>query len=72
MPVQASPRAVVAHGGAGVCGGGGVLHVAERDPGIEGRGDEGVAEGVRADLLAAPGNAGAIGQGKGFAAPGCS
>ena len=39
MPVEVVPRAVVAAGGAGVCVAGEVLHVAERNTGIQGGGD---------------------------------
>ena len=39
MPVEVVPRAVVAAGGAGVCVAGEVLHVAERDTGVQGGGD---------------------------------
>ena len=35
-----------------------LLHVAERDSGVQGSGDEGVPQGVRADLLGDPGAAG--------------
>ena len=38
--------------------GGGFLDVAARDAGVEGGGDEGVAESMRADLLGQPGAAG--------------
>ena len=52
VPVQAGAGAVVAHSGARVGVGGGFLYVAERDPGVEGGSDEGVPQGVRADVLA--------------------
>ena len=51
VPVQAGTRAVIPHGGAGIGVGGGVLHVAERDAGIQRRGDERVPQRVRADRL---------------------
>jgi hypothetical protein len=38
VPVEGHPGAVVAHGGAGVGVAGGFLHVAERNPGVEGEG----------------------------------
>jgi len=40
---------ILSHAGVGV--GGGFLHAAERDPGVEGGGDERVPQGVQADLL---------------------
>ena len=58
VPVEAGPGPVVAHGGARVGVRGGFLHVAQRDPGVEGGGDERVPQGVRADLLGDPGAAG--------------
>jgi hypothetical protein len=39
---------------------GGLLHVAQRDPGIERGGDERVSERVRGDGLADPGTAGGL------------
>ena len=54
VPVQAGPRAVVAHGGARVGVGGSLLHVAQRDPSVE-TGDETVPQCVRADVLGDPG-----------------
>jgi hypothetical protein len=59
VPVEADARTVVAHGGAWVGVAGGLLHVSQRDAGVERGGDEGVAQCVRADPLAyprAPGN----------------
>ena len=44
VPVQAGPRPVVAHGGARVGVGGSLLHVAQRDPSVEGGGDETVSQ----------------------------
>jgi hypothetical protein len=54
VPVQAGPRPVVAHRGARVGVGGGFLHVAQRDPGVERGGDERVSQRVRADLVVDP------------------
>jgi len=54
-PAKSGP--VVTHGGAWVGVGGGFLHVAERDPGVQCRGDEGVPERVRPDGLGDPGAA---------------
>jgi hypothetical protein len=45
---------VVAHGGAGIGVAGGFLHIAERNPSVEGGGDERVAEGVGPDALGYP------------------
>ena len=58
VPVEAGPCPVVAHGGARVGVRGGLLHVAQRHPGVEGGGDERVPQRVRADLLGDPGAAG--------------
>src|SRR5580693_9472618 len=59
VPVEAGAGAVVAHGGARVGAGCGLLHVAERDSGVEtGGGDERVPKRVRADLLGDPDAAG--------------
>ena len=55
VPVQAGACAVVAHGGARVGVRCGLLHVAQRDPGVEGGRNERVPQGVRADLLGDPG-----------------
>ena len=54
MPVEVLACAVVAHGGARAGAGGGLLDVAERDAGVEGGGDERVAQGMRADGLGDP------------------
>jgi hypothetical protein len=51
VPAEAGLGTVVAHGSARVSVGGAVLDVSQRDPGIEGRGDERVTQGVRADVL---------------------
>jgi hypothetical protein len=69
VPVQAGPRAVVAHRGARVGVGGGFLHVAQRDPGVEGGGDERVPKRVRADVLGDPGAPGDPADGAGGAVP---
>ena len=58
VPVQAGAGPVVAHGGARVGVGCGFLHIAQRDSGVEGGGDERVPQGVRADVLGDPGAAG--------------
>jgi hypothetical protein len=58
MPVQAGACPVVANGGPRVGVAGGLLHVPQRHPGVEGGGDERVAERVRADVLGDPGVAG--------------
>jgi hypothetical protein len=58
MAVQAGPCPVVAHGRARVGVRGGLLDVAQRDPGVEGGGDERVSQRVRADVLGDPGAAG--------------
>jgi hypothetical protein len=63
------PCPVVAHGGARVGVGGGLLHISQRHPGIECGGDEGVAKGMRADLLGDPGAAGDPADGPGGAVP---
>jgi hypothetical protein len=57
VAVEAGAGPVVAHGGARVGVRCGFLHVAERYPGVEGCGDERMPQGVRADLLGAPGPA---------------
>lgn len=57
MPVQAGTRTVAAHGGARIGVGGGFLHVAQWDPGVERGGDERVPQRVRADVLGDPGAA---------------
>ena len=58
MPIQRDACPVVAHGGARVGVRGGFLHVAQGDAGIEGGGDEGVAQRVRADRLVHSGASG--------------
>ena len=58
MPVQGPYGPVVTDGGSGVGVGGGLLYVSERKPGVEGGGNERVAQRVGADLLADPGLAG--------------
>jgi hypothetical protein len=58
VPVKAGPCPVVAHRGARAGMRGGVLDVAERYPGIEGRGAQRVPQRVRADLPGDPGAAG--------------
>jgi hypothetical protein len=55
VPVQGCPGPVVSHGSTRVSVRGGFLHVAQRHPGIEGRGDECVSERMGADFLADPG-----------------
>jgi hypothetical protein len=49
--------------------GGGLLHVAERDPGVEGGGDERVSQRVPADLLGDPGAPGNPADDPGSAVP---
>ena len=51
------PRVVIPHGGPRVSVGGGLLHVAQRHPGVESGGDESMPQRVRADVLADPGAA---------------
>jgi hypothetical protein len=69
VAVQAGAGAVVAHGGARVGVGGGFLDVPQGDSGVEGGGDECVAQGVRADLLGDPGAAGDAADDPGGAVP---
>ena len=54
VPVEAAAGAVVAHGGPGIGMRGSFLDTAERDPGVEGGGDERVPQGVRPDRLGDP------------------
>jgi hypothetical protein len=49
VSVEGGVGAVVAHGGSRIGVGGGLLDVTQRDAGVEGGGDEGVAQGVWAD-----------------------
>src|SRR5215472_14706567 len=58
VPVEAAAGPVVAHRRAWVGVGGGFLHVAKRDSGVEGGGDERVAQRVRPDRFGDPGAAG--------------
>jgi hypothetical protein len=58
VAVEGYASAVVAHCCPGVGVAGCFLDVAERDAGVEGGGDEGVAEGVRPDWLVDAGLAG--------------
>ena len=69
VPVQAGPRPVVAHGGARVGMGGGLLHVPQRDPGVERGSDERVPQRVRAHVLGDPGATGDPADGPGGAVP---
>jgi hypothetical protein len=55
VPVKAAAGPVVAHRRARVGMRGGFLDVAERNPGVEGGGDERVPQGVRPDRLGDPG-----------------
>jgi len=48
VPVQAAAGTVIPHGGAGIGVRGGFLDVTERNPGVEGGGDERVPQGVPA------------------------
>ena len=57
VPVEGHPGPVVAHGGARIGVAGRFLHVAQRHAGVEGGGDEGVPQRVRADPLGDPGPA---------------
>src|SRR5689334_1536022 len=54
VAVEGHATAVVAHGGAGVRMAGCLLDVSERDAGVEGGGDERVAEGVGPYVLVDP------------------
>ena len=58
VPVEAAAGPVVAHRCARIGVRGRFLHVAERDPGVEGGGNERVPQGVRPGRLADPGAAG--------------
>jgi hypothetical protein len=58
VPVQAAAGAVVSHRGAGIGVGGGLLDIPERDPRVEGGGDERVPQRVRPDRLADTSTAG--------------
>jgi hypothetical protein len=51
VTVEAGARPVLAHGGARVGVGRGFLHVPQRHPGIERRGDERVSQRVRSYVL---------------------
>jgi hypothetical protein len=55
VPIERVPVPVVAHRRSGVCVAGTVLDVVQRDAGVEGRGDEGVAETMRVHLGLDPG-----------------
>jgi hypothetical protein len=57
MPVQTAPGTVVSHGGPGISMRGGFLHVPQRDPSVQRRGDERVPQRVRPDRLGDPGAA---------------
>jgi hypothetical protein len=70
MPVQAGPGPVVAHRCARVSVRGGLLHVPQRHPCVEGGSDERVPEGVRAHVLGDPGTAGHPAHYPGGAVPG--
>jgi hypothetical protein len=61
VPVEVVPGAVIAAGGAGVGVTGEVLHVSERDTGVQGGGDRRVAQAVRAALVRG-GDAGGAGE----------
>ena len=54
VPVQAAAGPVISHRGPRVRMGGGFLHVAQRDPGIQRSGDERVSQRVRTDVLGDP------------------
>ena len=58
VPVQAAAGAVVSHGGTWVGVGGGFLHVPQRDPGVQRRGDERMPQRVRPHRFGDPGAAG--------------
>jgi hypothetical protein len=58
VPVKGLAAPVVSHGGAWICVAGRFLHVAERDTGVEGGGDEGMPEAVRADVFVEPSGSG--------------
>src|SRR4051794_6803948 len=58
VTVEGDAGSVVAHGGARVGVAGCFLDVAEWHAGVEGGGDEGVAQGVRSDPLGDPGVSG--------------
>jgi hypothetical protein len=51
MPVKAGACPVIAHRGARISVGCGLLHVPQRHPGVEGGGDERVPQRVGADML---------------------
>ena len=61
VPVQAAAGPVIPHRRPRVCMRGGLLHVAQRHPGIESGGDEGVSQRVGRDGLADPGAADSLG-----------
>ena len=58
VPVQAAAGPVISHRGPRVRMGGGFLHVAQRNPGIQRGRDECVSQRVRGDWLGDPGPAG--------------
>ena len=58
MSVKAAAGPVIAHRGARIGMRGGFLDVAERNPGVQRRGDECVSQGVRPDRLGDPSAAG--------------
>jgi len=68
VPVQAGAGPVIPHRGARVGVGGGFLHVPQRHPGVERRGER-VSQGVRADVLGDLGAAGDPAEDPGGAVP---
>ena len=58
MPVKASACPVIAHRGARISVGCGLLHIPQRDPGVQGSGDERVPQRMGTDVLGDPGAAG--------------
>jgi hypothetical protein len=58
VAIERDAGSVVAHGRSVVRVAGGFLHVAERDAGVEGGGDEAVAKGVRSNSLGDPSSTG--------------
>jgi hypothetical protein len=54
VPVETAAGAAISHSGARIGVGGGFLHVAQRDPGIQRRGNERVSQSVRPNRLLIP------------------
>ena len=60
VPVEAAAGAVVPHGGSRIAVRGRLLHVAQRDPGVQSCGDERMSQRMGRDGLADPGAAGGL------------